>query len=84
MLRRRGRSFPLSSPFFLVFQVIDVLAMVMPSCKSGATSPSSLNTVKTSISFRGDMGSQNMEQRRTQPTAPKHFRREWSMRVDDG
>ena len=30
-----------------LFEAIDVLALVMPSCKSGATSPSSLNTVKT-------------------------------------
>ena len=44
---RRGRSFALASPFLGVFQVMDILALVMLSCKSGAGSPVSLNTVKT-------------------------------------
>ena len=39
----------LASPFSWIFQDIDVLALVMPSCKSGATSPSSLNMAKTDI-----------------------------------
>ena len=38
-------------PLSWIFQATDVLALVMPSCKSGATSPSSVNTVKTKNFF---------------------------------
>ena len=41
-----GRGSPLPAVSIDFFQAMDVLALEMPFCKSGATSPSSLNTVK--------------------------------------
>ena len=37
----------------IFFQAMDVLALEMPFCKSGATSPSSLNTVKNEKTHTG-------------------------------
>ena len=44
--RKERSKLRLGFPFLRFFQVIDALALLMPSCKSGATSPSSLNTAK--------------------------------------
>ena len=41
--------------FALISQAIDVLALVMPSIKSGATSPSSLNVAKTKTIEKGPL-----------------------------
>ena len=53
------------------FQAIDVLALVMPSCESGATSLSSLNTVKTRKGNKSPQQKAKLDQRRDQLQASR-------------